>query len=98
MEKEIINEKEVKYVAALARIHLKEEEVKRFKKDLENILHYVEKLNKLDVAQVKPTSHVLPLTNVFREDIVKPSFTQEEALKMAVHKDKGSFKVPKVIE
>ncbi|MBF0385568.1 MAG: Asp-tRNA(Asn)/Glu-tRNA(Gln) amidotransferase subunit GatC [Candidatus Omnitrophica bacterium] len=94
----MISEKDVKYVASLSRIHLNEEEAKPLAKDLEKILNYVAKLQKLDVKQIAPTSHVLPLNNVFREDIVRPSLTQEETLNMTVDKMNGSFKVPKVIE
>jgi len=94
----MISEKDVRYVASLARIHLKDEEVDRLTKDLENILHYIDKLNTLDVTEVQPTTHVLPLKNVHREDIVRSSLTQQEALKFSVEQHEGSFKVPKVIE
>ena len=94
----MISEKDVKYVAELARIHLKDEEIVPLTKDLEKILEYINKLETLDVADVQPTSHVLPLKNVYREDKVKPSLTQQEALRISVEQHKGSFKVPKVIE
>ncbi len=94
----MISEKDVKYAASLSRIHLSDEEAKPLTKDLEKILHYVEKLQKLDVSKVEPTSHVLPIKNVYREDKVRSSLSQEEALKIAVEKIKGSYKVPKVIE
>jgi aspartyl-tRNA(Asn)/glutamyl-tRNA(Gln) amidotransferase subunit C len=94
----MISEKDVKYVASLARIHLKDEEIDHLTEDLEKILDYINKLDTLDVGEVQPTSHVLPLKNVAREDIVKPSLTQQEALKISVEQQGGSFKVPKVIE
>ena len=94
----MISEKDVKYVAELARIHLKDEEIDRLTKDLENILDYIKKLNTLDVAGIQPTSHVLPLKNVHRKDKVRPSLTQQEALKISVEQQEGAFKVPKVIE
>ena len=94
----MITEKDVQYVAGLARIHLKEDEATRLTKDLEKILDYINKLNTLDVKDVQPTSHVLPLKNVHREDKVRPSLTQEEALKISVEQYEGAFKVPKVIE
>ena len=94
----MISKKDVQYVAGLARIHLKDEEVDHLTKDLENILHYIDKLNTLDVAEVQPTSHVLPLKNVHREDKVRPSLTQQETLKISVEQQDGSFKVPKVLE
>ena len=94
----MISEKDVKYIASLSRIHLDPEEVKRLTKNLEDILHYIEKLKKLDVRDIQPTSHVLPIKNVYREDAVKPSLTQDAALSIAVEKHHGAFKVPKVIE
>ena len=94
----MITKNDVQYVASLARIHLKEEEVERLAKDLEQILNYVHKLNALDVAQIQPTSHVLPLKNVHRQDQVRPSLTQTETLKISVEQQNGFFKVPKVIE
>ncbi len=94
----MISENDVKYVANLARIHLRDEEVDRLTKDLEKILDYIDKLNTLDVGDIQPTSHVLPLKNVYREDVVRPSLTQEESLKISVEQHEGSFKVPKVIE
>ena len=88
----------VRHIAHLARIHLEDHEVTPLTKDLESILHYVKKLEKLDVKNVKPTSHVLPLQNVFREDVVRPSLKQEDVMKISVSNHKGSFKVPQVIE
>jgi len=94
----MLSEKLVREIAHLSRIHLNDNEVKRLTKELEGILHYVEKLQKLSVDKTAPTSHVLPLKNVFREDAVKPSLPQSEAIKIAVSKHRGSFKVPQVIE
>ena len=94
----MLSKDEVKNIAHLARIHLREEEVVRLTKDLESILHYVAKLKKLDVKNVKPTSHVLPLKNVYREDTIRPSLKQDEVTGIAVAHHKGSFKVPQVIE
>ena len=94
----MISADDVKHVAALARIHFEDKEIEKFTKNLKDILHYIEKLNELDVSKIKPTSHVLPLKNVYREDKVIPSLTQEEALKFAVEKKDGAFKVPKIIE
>lgn len=94
----MLSKDEVRYVASLSRIHLENSEVEELSKSLGDILQYIESLKKLDVSQVKPTSHVLPLKNVYREDKVKPSLKREEVLKTAVSHTKGSFKVPQVIE
>ncbi|HCI43946.1 MAG TPA: Asp-tRNA(Asn)/Glu-tRNA(Gln) amidotransferase subunit GatB [Candidatus Omnitrophica bacterium] len=93
-----ITKEDVQYIASLSRIHLQGEEVERLTKDLENILGYVHKLEKLDVRAVEPTSHVLPLANVYREDEVKPSLPQAEVMKTAAAPHNGFFKVPKVIQ
>jgi aspartyl-tRNA(Asn)/glutamyl-tRNA(Gln) amidotransferase subunit C len=94
----MITKDTVHYVAALARLHVSEPEAERFAKDLEGILQYVEKLNKIDISSVKPTSHVLDVENVFREDVVTPSLANTDALYSAVDKHHGFYKVPKVIE
>ena len=94
----MITPENVKYIASLARIHLREEEVSRLTKNLEDILGYIAKLEGLDVSQVEATSHVVPLHNVFRKDEVKPSLSQKESLEIAVTQKNGSFQVPLVIE
>ena len=93
-----ITKKNVEYVAKLARLKLSEEEKEKFTKQLDQILKYVDKLNELDIEKVKPTSHVLPLRDVFREDKVGKSLKVEKVLENAPEKTKGFFKVPKVIE
>ena len=97
-KKDTVTKEDVAHIASLSRIHLQETEIDSLRKNLEEILHYVAKLEKLDVSQVPPTSHVLPLKNVYREDKARSPLTQMEALQMAVEQYKGSFKVPKVIE
>lgn len=94
----MISDQDAKHIAHLARIHLKDEEAKNLSKNLEDILTYVHKLNDLDVSNIEPTSHVLPLHNVYREDQTKESLGQDKSLSVAVDKQNGSFKVPKVIE
>ena len=98
MDRAMISKNDVEYVAALARIHLQQDEASRLTRELEQILEYINKLNTLDVSNVEPTSHVLALKNVHREDKVRPSLTQQEALKISVQQQDGFFKVPKVIE
>jgi aspartyl-tRNA(Asn)/glutamyl-tRNA(Gln) amidotransferase subunit C len=88
----------VKHVALLARLDLDDAEIAHFVVDLNNILGYVAKLDELDTANVPPTSHSLPLSNVFREDIVKPSLSNEDALANAPDAEDACFKVPAVIQ
>ena len=94
----MLSKDDTQYIAHLSRIHLKDKEIDRLSKDLGDILSYIEKLNELDVSKIKPTSHVLPLKNVYRKDVVTPSLSQEDVMKFAKEPLEGSFKVPKVIE
>ena len=94
----MITKKEVEYVARLARLKLTEEEKEKYTKQLADILKYINKLNELDTEKVEPTSHVLRLSNVFREDRVRPSLKQEEILANAPQVESKHFKVKKVIE
>jgi len=89
---------DIEKVARLARLELSEEEKETFGNQLEQILTYMEQLNRLDTAGVEPTSHAIPVYNVFREDEVKPSFLQEEVLAIAPDEEDGHFKVPRIIE
>ena len=93
-----ISKEDVKYVAALARIDVPEDKLEGFTKTLGDIVQYMEQLQKLDVDNVKPTSHAVPVGNVFRPDVVKPSLTHSQALSVAIEVKDGCFKVPLVIE
>ena len=100
-----ITEKDVGYVAALANLELKEEEIARLVTDMDSILAYVDKLNELDTAAVQPMAQVLfdgPAGLAFREDRNRPGFAperaQEWALSNAPESGAGQFKVSKVIE
>lgn len=88
----------VKHVARLCRLNLSDEEVVLFTRELSDILTYIEKLNKLNTEGVKPLTHVLPLSNVLREDKVKDSLSVEESLANAPEKVKDFFSVPKIID
>ncbi len=93
-----ITRQEVEHVAKLARLELSEKEEELLTDQLSGILTYVEKLNELDTKGVPPTSHVLDIKNVMREDVVAPSLPQERALANAPEKAAGHYKVPKIIE
>ena len=93
-----ITKEEVEHVAKLARLAVTEEEKERYSQQLSNILTYIEKLKELDTSKVDPTSHVLPMKNVFREDEVRPSLPREEILKNAPDRTEEFFRVPKIIE
>jgi aspartyl-tRNA(Asn)/glutamyl-tRNA(Gln) amidotransferase subunit C len=89
---------DVKYVAHLARLHLSPGEEEKLSAQLGNILGYIEKLQELDVSQVEPTAHAVPLVNVTRPDEIQPSLPHEEALANAPAKANGLFIVPKIVE
>lgn len=93
-----ITREQVEHVAKLARLAVSEEEKVLFARQLSSILTYVETLNRVDTAQVEPTSHVIPMQNVMREDAVKPSLSRDEALANAPDSESGCFRVPKIIE
>jgi len=93
-----ISPKDVEALSRLARIQLTDEELARFAGQLDGILSYVEKLKSAKTEGVAPTSHVLPLSNVFREDKLQPSLPTEEALANAPAREGPFFKVPKIID
>jgi aspartyl-tRNA(Asn)/glutamyl-tRNA(Gln) amidotransferase subunit C len=92
------NEIDVKYVAHLARIGLSPEEERAMAAHLGGILGYIEKLKELDVTNVEPTAHAVPMVNVMRADMVRPSLSQEEAMANAPAQANGLFLVPKIVE
>ena len=89
--------KEVEHIAKLAKLEFTDAEKEKFTHQLNQILEYVEQMNKLDTSHVEPLSHVIELSNVFRVDEVKQGVSTEEALKNAPSKTEEFFKVPKVI-
>lgn len=88
---------DISHVAKLANLPLTDEEKKKFEKQLEETITYVESLEKVDTKGVEPTSQVTGLENVIREDVVKPSLSQEEALKNAKQTHNGFFKVKGIL-
>ncbi|HDZ84587.1 MAG TPA: Asp-tRNA(Asn)/Glu-tRNA(Gln) amidotransferase subunit GatC, partial [Nitrospirae bacterium] len=77
---------EIDHVALLARLELNDEEKQLFSKQVGSIIEYVDKLNELDIDDVEPTAHVLPIKNVFREDELRSSLPREKALQNAPRK------------
>jgi aspartyl-tRNA(Asn)/glutamyl-tRNA(Gln) amidotransferase subunit C len=88
----------VDHVARLARLALSEEERAKMESELAAVLDYAEKIQELDLDEVEPTSHSVPLRNVMRPDEVTPSLSPEEALANAPEAEDGRFKVPRIIE
>ena len=90
----MIDRDQVLHVARLARLRLSDEELERMPAELSNILEHVERMNKLDLDGVEPTSHVVELQNVLREDEPRPSLPREKALQGAPDVADGGFRVP----
>lgn len=89
---------DVEHVAKLARLDLQDDEKEKFAEQLDAILQYIQKLDELNTDDVEPTSHVLPLVNVMREDEPRPSLPIDKVLLNAPDHEDGHFKVPAVLE
>ena len=92
-----LSKNEVEHVANLARLNLSDEELETMTGQLDNILSYVDKLEELDTTDITPTTHVFSVSNAFREDVVKESLDQSEAVKNGPEQNGEFFQVPKVI-
>ena len=93
-----VSKHDIEHIAMLARIDLTEEEKELFGSQLSSILDYMEKLDELDTSTIEPTSHVLSLQNVMREDTVRESIPREDALMNAPSHTEKFYRVPKIIE
>ena len=92
-----ISRDEIMKVASLSRLELADQEAEVMADELAMILSYVDKLSEVDTGGVEPTTHVISLGNAFREDEVKPSLSQEEALANGPVQNGEAFVVPKVL-
>ncbi|RMG71961.1 MAG: Asp-tRNA(Asn)/Glu-tRNA(Gln) amidotransferase subunit GatC [Nitrospirae bacterium] len=93
-----VSHKDVEHIALLARLKLTEEEKELYSGQLSHILSYIDKLNELDTTGVEPTSHVLDITNVFRDDEPQGSITPDEALQNAPDRKGNFYRVPRIIQ
>jgi aspartyl-tRNA(Asn)/glutamyl-tRNA(Gln) amidotransferase subunit C len=93
-----ITRAEVEHVARLARLELTEEEKARMTAELDAILGYMDTLDAVDTAGVEPTTTVIPMVSVMREDEARPGLTQEQALANAPDRHDIFFRVPRIIE
>ena len=94
----IISDETIEYVGTLAKLELSGEEKEQAKKDMGSMLDYIDKLGELDTEGVEPMSHVFPVKNVFREDVVTNGDVREEILKNAPGEKNGMFVVPRTFE
>jgi aspartyl-tRNA(Asn)/glutamyl-tRNA(Gln) amidotransferase subunit C len=90
----MIDRDQVLHVAKLARLKLTEDEVGRMSSELSTILDHIETIGELDLTDVAPTSHVVELENVLREDVPRPSLPREKALEQAPDATDDGFRVP----
>lgn len=94
----IISDETIEYVGILAKLELSDEEKEQAKEDMANMLDYIDTLNELDTSGVEPMSHVFPVNNVFREDVVTNGDDREEILANAPEAKEGAFVVPKTFD
>ena len=94
----IISDETIEYVGILAKLDLSPEEKEAAKKDMSRMLDYIDMLNELDTEGVEPMSHIFPVNNVFREDVVENGDDRERMLANAPRTKDGAFMVPKTVE
>lgn len=94
----VISDETIEYVGILAKLELSGEEKEQAKKDMGSMLDYIDKLGELDTEGVEPMSHVFPVKNVFREDVVTNGDAREEILRNAPGEKDGMFVVPRTFE
>ena len=95
---EMITDKTMDEIEILAKLHLTDEEKEKSRNDLQQMLDYVDMLNKLDTSDVEPLTHIFPIKNVFREDVVVNGDDRENMLKNAPEQKDGCYKVPKTFD
>ena len=89
---------DVRYVADLVRLKLTDDEIAELQPQLDHVLEYIAQLNEVNVDGIDPTAHASAVYNVFRADVPRDTFTQEQATANAPHSGSGLFIVPKVVE
>ncbi|MCQ2525290.1 MAG: Asp-tRNA(Asn)/Glu-tRNA(Gln) amidotransferase subunit GatC [Lachnospiraceae bacterium] len=94
----VISDETIEYVGILAKLELNDEEKEQAKKDLAEMLDYIDELGELDTTGVEPMSHVFPVNNVFREDVVTNGDDSENILKNAPGEKDNMFLVPKTFD
>ncbi|MEV4056536.1 Asp-tRNA(Asn)/Glu-tRNA(Gln) amidotransferase subunit GatC [Amycolatopsis sp. NPDC049688] len=92
-----ISRDEVAHLAKLARLAVTDDELDVFAGQLDQILDSVAKVSEVAADDVPPTSHAVPLTNVFRQDVVVPGLSQQQALAGAPAAEDGRFRVPRIL-
>jgi len=91
----VISDETIEYVGILAKLELSDQEREQARSDMGRMLDYIDKLGELDTADVEPMSHVFPVQNVFREDVVTNGDEREQLLSNAIQEKDGMFMVPR---
>jgi aspartyl-tRNA(Asn)/glutamyl-tRNA(Gln) amidotransferase subunit C len=94
----VVSHDDVRYVAKLARLKIDEDELDRYAAQLSSILDHIDQISGLDIAGVEPTSHVIQLSNVLRDDEVRDSVSRELALQNGPEVEAGAFRVPPILD
>ena len=94
----IISDETIEYVGILAKLELSDAEREKAKKDMGEMLDYIAKMDELGTEEVEPMSHIFPVNNVFREDVVTNGDMRQEILRNAPEKKNGMFVVPKIFD
>ncbi len=93
-----LTREDVRKVALLSRLELEDDELDRQTRHINDLITQFEALQQLDVNDIEPTSHSIPLSNVLREDAVRPSLLREDVLRNAPESRDGCFVVPRILE
>lgn len=94
----VISDDMIEYVSILAKLELSKEEKEAAKTDMGRMLEYIDRLNQLDTTDVEPLSHIFPVQNVFREDVIIGEDQSEDLLRNAPESKEGMLQVPKTVE
>ena len=94
----VISDETIEYVGILAKLELSEEEKENAKKDMASMLDYIDKLGELDTEGIEPMSHIFPVQNVMREDVVTNGDGSDDTLKNAPESNGEAFIVPKTVD
>ncbi len=93
-----LSKEEVTHIASLCRVGMTDADIEKYSDQLSNILEQFEVLKSVNTDNVQPTAHSIPLNNVWREDVARPSLSAEDTLKNAPDKEEGFIRVKQVLE
>ena len=93
----MIDDEMMEYIGILAKLELSEEEKEQAKADMQKMLNYIDQLNELDTSNVEPMSHIFPIANVFREDVVTNGDDREAMLANEKKQKNGQYQVAKTV-